>query len=94
MVSQSAQVKLAIVSINLLKNELPLDAIAEKLRDWFGLELSERQIASVFSYWRRLGIPIEHRRFNYSEEGYVRARAVYSIDEPKSIKRLLDTIYN
>ena len=93
MVSTRSQIKLAIVITTIVNKKLPLDVIAEKLRDWFGLDLTERQIAATFSRWRKMGIPIHKERFDYSEEGYTRARAIYSISRPKTIKRLLDTLY-
>ena len=93
MVSESAQIKLAIVSTMMIDKRVPLDSIAERCRDVFNLDLSERQIAAVYAYWRKLGVQITKERWNYSENGYMRARSVYKTDG-KSIKRLFDSLYN
>ena len=92
MVSHRAEVKLAIVSTMMIEKKIPLDAIAERCRDIFNLDLSERQIAAIFAKWRKMGVDIRKYRFNYSESGYMRARSVYKTDG-KSIKRLFDTLY-
>jgi len=91
-VSTEAQIKLAIVSSYMIDKKVPLDSLAERLRDNFGVDLSDRQIAAIFAYWRKLGANIKKERYNYRESGYTRARAIYTIDA-KSIKRLLDTLY-
>lgn len=92
MVSTKIQIKLAIVSTHMIDKKVPLDSLSERLRDNFGVDLSERQIAQVFSYWRKLGVDIHKERYNYREMGYTRARSIYTTDA-KSIKRLLDTLY-
>ena len=102
MISSDIQIKLAIVSTKLVGQWCPLEAIAENLRDYYGVHLSSRQIAAVYAYWRRCGFStemadnefggIEKKKQTKNDAGFSRVSSVYKTDA-KTIKRLLDFLY-
>ena len=92
MISADTQIKLAIVSTKMVGKMVPLDSLAEYLRDAFNVDLSDRQIAAIFAYWRKLDFAIEKERHTYTDIGCNRVRSLYRTDA-KTIKRLLDFLY-
>jgi len=92
MISIDTKIKLAIASTKMIGRMVPLDALAEHLRDSFGVELSDRQIAAIFSQWRKMKFKIEKKRHTHTEGGCNRVRSLYRTDA-KTIKRLLDLLY-
>jgi len=104
MISKEAQIKLAIVSIKIVGQWVPLETISEDLRDSFGVHLTPKQIAAIYRYWRECNkkltfteknegsFGIEKKKIFKSEKGYGRVCSLYKTDA-KTIKRLLDYLY-